>query len=136
MLVVVDSNIVISSLISKGITSTILFTNKLDFISPSFMLDEVGEHLNELALHTGIPEDDLSTSLESLKPQIKIFPISSYIEFLEKSMHLVPDPDDIDFFALALKMDCPVWSYDSHFIMQSEVKILSTGELLKLLRSL
>lgn len=36
-----------------------------------------------------------------------------------------------DFFALALKLNCPIWSNENLHKKQSKVKIYSTSELIK-----
>jgi predicted nucleic acid-binding protein len=45
----------------------------------------------------------------------------------------IPDPDDIDFTALALKLDCPLWSNDKELKQQTVVKVFSTSELISFL---
>ena len=40
---------------------------------------------------------------------------------------------DIDFFAFALALDCPVWSNDKLFKKQSKVLVFNTKEIIELL---
>lgn len=42
-----------------------------------------------------------------------------------------PDPNDADYFALALMLKCPIWSNDKELLKQNVVRIYSTGELIK-----
>ncbi|RLG24822.1 hypothetical protein DRN85_07025 [Methanosarcinales archaeon] len=44
-----------------------------------------------------------------------------------------PDPDDIDLLALALKLNCPIWSQEKTFKSQSRIKVFSTSDLLSIL---
>lgn len=46
---------------------------------------------------------------------------------------MIPDKDDVDFVALALKLNLPLWSNDSRLKEQSLVKVLSTRELVEIL---
>jgi len=41
------------------------------------------------------------------------------------------DINDSPFLALALTLDCPIWSNDRHFKRQKEVKIYGTAELIE-----
>jgi len=40
-----------------------------------------------------------------------------------------PDPNDLMYFALALKLKCPIWSNDKELKKQNEVIIYSTEDL-------
>jgi predicted nucleic acid-binding protein len=53
---------------------------------------------------------------------------------VSKAKKISPDIDDIDFFALALKLGCGIWSNEERLKRQSAVKVLTTEELLKSLR--
>jgi predicted nucleic acid-binding protein len=97
---------------------------------------EIDDHWNEIVEKSGTSEEELKLEFDCIKPQIKPFSVGEYGEFLEHAMHISVDPDDIDFFALALKFSCPIWSYDRHLKLQSEVKILETKDVLDLIREL
>ena len=43
---------------------------------------------------------------------------------------------DIDFFALAVKIGCPIWSNDKLFKKQSEVLVFTTIEIIELFDTL
>jgi len=133
MRLVVDSNILFATVIRRGKTLELIESDKLKLFSPSFSLGEVEEHRSEILKMSGFTSDELTLFIELLKDEIKFVPLKEYIKFLEKSMHLVPDSDDVDFFALALKLGCPVWSNDPHFKMQSEVRVFTTKELVEFL---
>ncbi|MBI3190829.1 hypothetical protein HYZ41_03935 [archaeon] len=55
-----------------------------------------------------------------------------YMRFLSRAIRICPDKDDIDFFALAMKLDCPLWSNDKALKKQPRVSIF-TEELVRLL---
>jgi predicted nucleic acid-binding protein len=44
-----------------------------------------------------------------------------------------PHLKDVEYFALALKLDCPIWSNEKAFKKQSRVKVISTKELISFL---
>jgi len=47
-----------------------------------------------------------------------------------------PDPDDMAYFALALKLNCAIWSNDKKLKEQDKVKVYNTHELSKINRHL
>lgn len=66
-----------------------------------------------------------------LQWRIEFVPVEEFKDFLKEAELVCPDPDDIEYFALALKLNCPIWSEDKRLKKQSKVKVFSTSELLK-----
>lgn len=66
-----------------------------------------------------------------LKTVVKVAREDEYSGFLPQANDLSPDPDDVDFFALALKLNCSLWSEDKRWKQQSHVETLNTKELLE-----
>lgn len=60
---------------------------------------------------------------------IKTIPAKESKQFFKKAENISPDPNDFQYFALALKLDCPIWSNDKRLKEQKFVKIYSTEEL-------
>jgi predicted nucleic acid-binding protein len=67
---------------------------------------------------------------------IKTISLKEYLDNLAAAKEVCPHPKDIDFFALALKLGCPIWSIESRLKNQSDVKVINTKELLFLIESL
>ena len=131
MLLVVDANELFSAIIAKGKTLNLFFDRRLERVSPKFILGEFREHKSEIMEKSGLNEEDISSFLILLTPKIEFFKTEDFVEFLEEAKEISPDPDDAEYFALALKLNCPIWSEDKGFKKQSRVKIYSTSELLK-----
>jgi predicted nucleic acid-binding protein len=53
-------------------------------------------------------------------------------EFVQEAENITPDPDDMVYFALALRMKCPIWSNDKKLKEQEKVKVYNTHELVNL----
>ncbi len=66
--------------------------------------------------------------------QLKTFSLSEIKEFIEEGSIVSPDPDDSEHFALALKLNCPIWSEDKLLKQQDKIEILNTKELLEKLQ--
>jgi len=41
-------------------------------------------------------------------------PVSEYKDFRQEAESISPDPNDMQYFALALKLCCPIWSNDKN----------------------
>ena len=108
--------------------------SKVRLVSPRFSLSEIQEHKEDIKSSFKLEEWQYEFILRFwVLKFVEFIPESKYIKQFEKSMHLSPDSDDIDFFALSLKLGCPIWSNDPHFKMQSEVRVFTTKELIEFL---
>jgi len=72
--------------------------------------------------------------IEKLKRRIIIIPLEELIFYVEEAEDLTPDPDDMVYFALALKLNCIIWSNDKKLKEQDKIKVYSTHELSSLAR--
>ena len=134
MLLVVDANELFSALIGKGRRLRLFFDSRLELISPEFILSEFEEHLDEISRKSGLAEDETLAFLILLLPSIKLIKFDEYKEFLPRAKEIAPDVDDVEYFALALKFNCPIWSEDLKLKKQSVVRVLTTAELLRELK--
>ncbi|MEK6954273.1 MAG: PIN domain-containing protein [Candidatus Micrarchaeota archaeon] len=65
-----------------------------------------------------------------MKNCCNIFDLNEYSSLMHQAKSICPDPDDIQYFALALKLGCPIWSNDKALKEQNTVEVISTGELI------
>lgn len=68
-----------------------------------------------------------------LRKRIKTVPNEETEKFIQEAKKFCPDPNDIDYFALALKLKCPIWSNDK--VLKTKQKFLtiySTEDLMKM----
>ncbi|MBT5021736.1 hypothetical protein HOK51_08530 [Candidatus Woesearchaeota archaeon] len=47
---------------------------------------------------------------------------------------ICPDENDVDYFALALKLNCAIWSNDKKLKNQNSIIVYSTEELINLIK--
>ena len=73
---------------------------------------------------------DLKLGLNEVREQMRTVPLSEFKEYVIEGSKISPDPDDSEYFALALKYDCPLWTEDKALKSQSEVEVLNSKELL------
>lgn len=108
-------------------------TNSLELCSPKFALDEINKHKHDILDAFSISGGQFLFILRLLNGTVQFVETEEYSRFLSRAIRTSPDPDDIDFFALALKLGCPLWSNKKRLKKQLKVKVLSTEELLQTL---
>jgi predicted nucleic acid-binding protein len=132
--IVVDANVIASALLKDSFTRKLLLhdcTPKL--FAPMFLENELLKYTKFFSKKTGLPKKKIKLLLEKLfkEGNITLVPKKEYAEFMGKAKEFSPDPQDTVYFALALKLSCPIWSQDSALKKQFFVKIYSTTELSK-----
>ncbi len=65
-----------------------------------------------------------------LREKIKIIPNEETEKFISKAKAICPDENDVDYFALALKLNCSVWSNDKALKNQRHIDVISTEGLI------
>ena len=131
--VVVDANILISLLIAKGSKQELFFSEHVTPHSPELVLFEIGKYWKRISEGSGVPEDELKLAFSGIRKQLITLPLSEIKPWLREAERISPDKDDTEYFALALKLNCPIWSEDKLLKKQSIVKVLNTPELLTVL---
>jgi len=131
MKLVIDANIIISALISfAGKTADLLFSDKFELITPEFLLEEIEKHKPEILHKSGLSEVEFDLALSIITSKITFIHSSEFEFFVPKAKLTSPDPNDAEYFALALKYKCPIWSNDKKIKNQDLVEVISTTELL------
>ena len=145
MKLVVDTNILFSFFKKESFTRQIIVSNKtFELISPAHSLKELNKYSEELLSKSNLTKNELESVLSLLHSYVKFIPLTEYKEQFKNATRLAKGfskeesnefKDDIDFFSLALKENCPIWSKDKLFKKQSVIKVFDTKELVKLLPS-
>lgn len=136
MQLVLDANIAVAALIRKGQTRAILFSKEFELFSPDNLSEEIIRNKEEFKQKSSTTEEEFQKALELEMENIAIIPVEDYSSFKQNALSLCPEghKDDWPFLALALRLNCPLWSNDSALKSQQVVKVYSTAELLKLLK--
>ncbi len=134
MELVVDANIFIAALISPhGHTAHLFFLDFLQLYAPEFLLEELEKHRDEISAKAGLSEENFHRASAILGARIRFVSLTELLVFLPSAKKISPDPDDMAYFALALKLCCPLWSNDGQLKSQPEVRVFSTSELIQFL---
>jgi len=103
----------------------------LKLFSPEFALEEINKYKLEILKKTKISEKEFKELKVDLAIAIEFISFEEYKEFLKSASKISQVSNDSDFFALALKLQIPLWSNDSLLKKQNKVKVISTPDLLK-----
>ena len=133
---VVDANPILSALIRGRARDIFLSPAIAEFATTVKTLHEVLEYIPLLARRAkrmrGI-EADLYAALAAMP--LRVYEPDFYqgqrAEAKRRIAHR--DPDDVDVLALALKLNCPLWSNDADF-EETGVELYTTAQLLRKLR--
>ena len=127
---VVDANILFSVLIKSGKTEDLMFETDIHLFVPEFIFKEFEKYKELIKTKTNRNEQQLSKLIDVLKKRIITIPNEETEKFIKSARKISPDIKDADYFALALKQKCGIWSNDKELKKQSEIKIYSTSELM------
>lgn len=142
MKIVVDTNIIFSTLLNpNGTLSDILLNSfdKFDFFAPTFILEELENHQEKVLKISGYTESDLNFLKRILFKKIDLVDIESiqkptWIEAIKITENV--DEFDAPFIALALELNCSLWTGDKKLMKGLNQKgidwILTTEEIMKL----
>ena len=130
---VVDTNVVFSALVADGATGGLLLSGAFSLFVPEFFEQELENHREEIRRKTGLGDEEFPTLLDLLFEDVTTVPKTRFEADLPTARELIGDVDrdDAPFLALALHLDADVWSDDSDFQEQAEVRSGRTHELIE-----
>jgi len=132
--IIVDANKVFAAFIAEGIVHELLFSGKFKPVGPEKLLEGVEKHKDEIAEKAEKKLEEIELAIKLLEPEFKIFSRPEYTTAkLPEGLKLAPHPKDVEYFALALRFDFPIWSNEKAFKKQSKVKVFSTKDLISFL---
>ena len=132
MELVVDTNVMFSFFWKDSTVKKLLMDQDLLLFAPEFALEEIKKYENEIVRKAKITKKEFNFLREELAIAIEFIPLNEYNSYLKKALGFSPDENDIDFFALALKLKIPLWSNDKLLKKQSIVRVLETKDVLKI----
>ena len=118
MKVVVDTNIVFSAILNSQswIGQILLHSSKsLKFYSPRFLQIEIQNHIQKIRKLTNLSENEVHELIATLYTKIHFISeefISSETLLIGEELTKDVDFDDVMFIALALHLNCKLWTGD------------------------
>ncbi|MEK6835344.1 MAG: PIN domain-containing protein [Nanoarchaeota archaeon] len=113
---VLDSNILFRTLISRGAIIEIIFNKNLKLFAPERLKKEFLSHRKEVLQKSKLSEQEFNELVSLLFSVVKFVPTNEYKEYVPKAKGLLKAHlKDVEFLALALKLDCLIWTYEELF---------------------
>ncbi len=134
MQLVVDANILFSALIKDSVTSDLIVDNSLNLVSVEFIFEEFGKYKSLIKEKTERTEEEFDRFMEIILKKITLVPYEEFKSFITEAEKISPDPKDTEYLALALKLNCFLWSNDKKIKPQEKVKVYSTEDLMNKLK--
>ena len=123
MELIIDANILMSALVvTRGFTYDLIFNDKIRLFAPEYLLEEFEEHKDEIIEKSNLSEEELQLFLLLISTKIDFIPYIEFKEFIKQSGEITPDPDDTEYFALALKLNCSIWSNDKRLKIKIKLR--------------
>ena len=132
MEVIIDANIVIAMLIKPGKPLDLFLKEELEIFAPELLLQELENHKELILRKSRLNLEELNLFFIFLKERISLVPEEEFLKYREEANTLCPDPKDILYFALALHLQCPIWSNEKKLKEQRKIKVYATHDLMKL----
>jgi predicted nucleic acid-binding protein len=135
MELVVDANVLFSSLIKDGVTRNLLFDDRLQLYTPEYIFQEIFEHIAEIEMKTHSKRKKIIRIIQQLltESDMRIISLHEMKAYREYAKQISPDPKDIPYVAAALKLNCAIWSNDKELQTQKRIKVYSTKDLMAIL---
>ena len=133
MKLVLDTNILVSFFRSNPVNEIISKSKSLNLqlLVPELAIEELKKNKQDILNYSGFNTKQFEKRLSELLTFIRIIPKESFKQFESEAEQLIHDKD-VSFFALALKLQCPIWSNEPRFKKQSKVEILSNRDMIEL----
>ena len=141
MKLVVDSNVLFTFFWKNSAFNKLSTNQNLAFFSPEYALEEINKYAFEIIKKSKIFKDDFTKLKKELALLVEFISLKEYSHLFKEAELLIKNPSkneasellgDIDFFALALKLNSIIWSNDYLFKKQSTIKVVTTKEILDL----
>ena len=135
MYLVVDPNVIISALITKGNSSEVFSLNfileKFVLIAPNFLIIELGNHTEKIMKKTRLSQDAIKETLELVLSQITFISEEEFKDKRDEAKRILQKHEkDSPYLALALAFNCKIFSGDKTLKTIIPDKVVTPKELL------
>ena len=133
MKLIIDNNILFSLMKPDSTASKIFSILSCEFIAPLFVIKEFEKYEDECLKKSRLSNKKFHERKKQIFSKINFIKYEFYKEFINEAINSISDFDDAPYFALALKLNIPIWSNDSILKKQNKIKVLSTKEIIDVL---
>ena len=136
MKLIIDTNILISSLLKDSISRELLLNESFEFYLPEIVLREVNKYLPYIIQKSKLSEVEIKKLLNTLLENLNLVPIDEYKGKMNEGMEIIVNIDEKDtqFIALALTIENDgIWSNNKHLDKQEQIQVYKTIDIINLL---
>lgn len=130
MQLVVDANVLFAVIIGRGKTLRLFFSDKLEFLAPAFLFEEIDNNKPLISKLSGISDEKIDLLLSRIKARIRVVYPDEVKAFKEEALRLCPHPKDSAYFTVALAFKAAIWSREKEFKKQDKIEVFTTVELI------
>lgn len=129
--IAVDANVILSVLIGGKAAKVFTDVKDVEFLTTANIIEEIQEYIPVLAKKKGLDRSTMETSFSLF--DVKVITKEVYSSQISIALDLIGkrDPDDVELLALALTLDCPIWSNDNDLKDLKGVKVYTTAVILR-----
>ena len=133
MLLVVDTNILVSFFRDNPVNNIISESRSLglELCCPQYAIEELKANKSDVLKYAQIDSEQFNKKLSELLKLVNVIPNESFKEFESQTKQLIHDKD-VPIFALALKLNCAIWSNEPRFKSQPKVDVFSNKDMIEL----
>jgi len=134
MQLVVDTNVLVSFFRENPVRFIIVNSDILGIalFTPEYAINELKNNEFDVLKYSKLNSKQFNKALSELSNFVKVISKESFKQFESQAKQLIHNKD-VPIFALALKLNCAIWSNEPGFKNQPSVKIFNTEDLRKLL---
>ncbi|MEM3127003.1 MAG: PIN domain-containing protein [Candidatus Woesearchaeota archaeon] len=139
---VIDSNILITFFKKESVFRKLSLKQDLILFSPEYSLEEISKYSEDIIKRAKITKKEFVELKNDLKIRVNFVQLKSYSGVVGKSKKLSKFYakeeieeflQDLDFVALALKLEHPIWSNDKLLKKQQKIPVFNTREIISLI---
>ncbi len=115
---VLDANILIRAALGPRARGVIeRHAGHADFFVPTYCADEAAEHLPVIIAKRGLDPRPIMAALNAVLGVVHLVDSPMYAGAMDEALARLAgrDPEDADVLALALTLECPIWTEDRDF---------------------
>lgn len=135
MILVLDTNILISALIKNSISRKLIIELDEELLYPEAGVREIQKYKDLIIEKSGLNENEFNSIFNLLLEYIELVPNNLLETHLKeaKDIMLKIDEKDVIFVATALAFkDAIIWSDDKDFMKQNKIPVKTTSEIIKI----
>ena len=115
--VVIDSNVLFRTLISRGEILKLVFNNKLKIFAPQKLKEEFIKHKEEVLSKSKLSKEKFDNFSLLILKRINSVPLGEYESFIPKAKQLLDKhTKDEEFVALGLSKNIKLWTYEDRLL--------------------